>query len=347
MGKVACGVCKKFLSPIGAATCTVCAGTYHRGCLSIPESGTVCKDWVCPVCKKKTKKGGNTPVGGEATVTLASTSIAASGTSPSISSLLPVPLENPLLTPPMDTSIMEMRRELAEYMVELRLYRGEMVEFRATMAAMNERVEGIERRLDVIEAKEEASGAVEVADLERTVTQLKSELNDRDQEALLADLDIGQFPEVKGESAIHSVTILAAKLGLSLESRDIVFAERVGPPARSGSSDTEGRPRRLVVRLARRHLRDELLSAARVRRTLISTDLGLPAPPQRIFLNERLTGANRQLFHRVREECKKNNWRYSWTKKGRPYARESEGKPAYPFRTEADVIRIFKIKCAA
>lgn len=236
-----------------------------------------------------------------------------------------------------------MRRELSEFMAELRVYRKEMIEFRATVVAINERMEGIERRLDAVEQKEVASSrASEVAELEKVVDQLKMELNDRDQEALSADLEIGQLPEVKGETVLHSVTVLAAKLGVALEERDIVFAERVGAADRTGSSGSEGRPRRVVVRLARRHLRDELITSARVRRTLTTAELGQGGPQQRIYLNERLTRTNRHLFHLVREECRKQGWRYTWTKRGRVYARQGDGKQVYPFRTEADVARVFR-----
>ncbi|CAK1588908.1 unnamed protein product [Parnassius mnemosyne] len=108
---------------------------------------------------------------------------------------------------------------------------------------------------------------VEVNELEKTVNLLKQELNDRDQEALLSDLEIGHLPEEKGENITHTISVLAVRLGVPLEERDVVFAERVGAAPLSLSVSTEGgiaiRARRVVVRLARRSLRDELLRAAR------------------------------------------------------------------------------------
>ncbi|KOB51985.1 Zinc finger DNA binding protein, partial [Operophtera brumata] len=178
----------------------------------------------------------------------------------------------------------------------------------------------------------------------RTVAQLKIELNERDQEALQSDLEIGHLPEEKGESVLHAVTVLAAKLGVTLEARDVVYAERVGVTQGAGAEGEVRRERRVVVRLARRHLRDQLLQAARVRRTLTASDAGCATAAvagPRIFLNERLTRANRQLFHRVREECRKLQWRFSWTKRGRIYARQADGKQAYPIRSEADLLRVF------
>lgn len=205
-------------------------------------------------------------------------------------------------------------------------------------------MDGIEQRLEVVERRDTGPATVEVADLERTVAQLKLELNDRDQEALLSDIEIGHLPEEKGENVLHAVTVLAAKLGLVLEERDVVFAERVGVTQGAGVGSEPPRERRVVVRLARRQLRDQLLQAARVRRTMTTTDAGravTTAAGSRIFLNERLTRANRQLFHHVRGECRRLQWRYSWTKRGRIYARQDDGKQVYPIRSEADVKRVF------
>ncbi|CAG4946342.1 unnamed protein product [Parnassius apollo] len=145
-------------------------------------------------------------------------------------------------------------------------------------------MDGIERRLEIIEQRHKPS-AVEVVELERTVNSLKLELNDRNQEALLSDLEIGHLPEEKGENIIHTVSVLAARLGVPLEERDIVFAERMGAVQAAVSGGSPGsvvpRSRRVVVRLARRQLRDELLRATRVRRTLTTTlnvDCRLHAP---------------------------------------------------------------------
>lgn len=199
------------------------------------------------------------------------------------------------------------------------------------------RFHGIEERLEAVERRqaEEAPQAASetVAQLERTVSELRLELNDRDQEALLADLDIGLLPEDKGENILHSIIVLAGRLGVPLEERDVVFVERVGPPPSESN-----RPRRVIVRLARRHLRDELLRAARTRRSVTAEGGG------RLFINERLTRQNRQLFHRVREECRKQEWRYSWTRRGRIFARKADGAQVYQLRSVEDVSRVF---CAA
>ncbi|XP_063838172.1 uncharacterized protein LOC135087303 [Ostrinia nubilalis] len=199
-----------------------------------------------------------------------------------------------------------------------------------------ERLDEVEKRLEAVgRVQTEAgtgAGSGVVAALERTVAELKLELNDRDQDALLADLEIGGLPDEKGGNVFHDVAVLAGRLGVTLEERDVVFAERVGaPPAETGGA----RPRRVVVRLARRQLRDDLLRAARVRRGSTGEGGG------RVYINERLTRSNRQLFYRVREECRKQQWRYSWTRRGRVFVRKSDGSQVFHLRSLDDFARVF------
>ncbi|KAL0819934.1 hypothetical protein ABMA28_007936 [Loxostege sticticalis] len=198
-------------------------------------------------------------------------------------------------------------------------------------AAVGARIDAVEARMEAAEQHRAEAGPDGAEGLRRTVDELKLELNERDQEALLSDLEIGQLPEQKGENVVHAVIVLATRLGVPLEERDVVFAERVGaPPAEAG-----GRARRVVVRLARRHLRDELLRAARVRRGMAAEGGG------RVFINERLTRSNRQLFHRVREECRRLQWRYSWTRRGRIFTRKSDGAQVFQLRSPGDLERVF------
>lgn len=331
-----CVTCKRFLSPKGAATCATCRGAYHRGCVGLPiaDSVVIPRDWVCPECEGRQQQteysGSGTPSKGpgETQAPLASPSSAS-----------PAPVSGT------DNEVNSLRRVLDAYMTEQREFREEI---RATLKNLTGRMDEIERRLDAVEKREAETtvpqGCV-VDELQQTVARLQMELSDRDQEALLSDLDIGHVPEAKGENVVHTVTVLAAKLGVVLDPRDVVFAERVGAAERGAAGAVDGgaagRPRRIVVRLARRQLRDEMLRAARVRRNFTSADAGLPGPPCRVYVNERLTRSNRLLFHQVREVCRKQQWRFAWTKRGRVFARQGDGKQAFCIRSECDFTRVF------
>ncbi|KOB71687.1 Zinc finger DNA binding protein [Operophtera brumata] len=332
-----CSACGKFLAPNLSASCSACPLVYHKDGVSLSESAPVSNEWTCPGCKKKVRKSDNTPVKSGA----APLSVETQGTAQNAASKPPATASGASAACGID--VQELRRELAEWVTEMRAFRWEMADFRVSVAGISARMDGMEQRLEAVE-QQRMGPAVEVAELERTVAQLKMELNERDQEALQSDLEVGHLPETRGESVLHAVTVLAAKLGVALEERDVVFAERLGKAQGAGEGGEAPRARRVVVRLARRHVRDQLLQDARVRRTLTAADAGCAADAvasPRIFLNERLSVHNRHLFHRVREECRKLQWRYSWTKRGRIYARQADGKQAYPIRSEADFSRVF------
>ncbi|KAL4719374.1 hypothetical protein ACJJTC_005009 [Scirpophaga incertulas] len=296
---VNCAACGRFLSTIGAAVCTSCPMMYHKACVACPDKAQLCKGWICPNCKRGVRKGDNTltPVKSVCEdIVVDSVSVETAGTPPRKE----VESEGNS-----DTALGSKLPGVADFR-------------QSSWRAWRRYREGT---------------SVSMANLERTVAELKTELNDRDQEGLLADLDISCLPEEKNENTLQAVTVLAGRLGVTLDERDVVFAERVGTTPVSG--DAGVRPRRVVVRLARRRMRDELLRAARVRRTVAATG------GARVYINERLTRPNRLLFHHVREECRRLQWRYFWTKRGRVYARQGDGKPAFPFRSAADLERVF------
>ncbi|CAG4981272.1 unnamed protein product [Parnassius apollo] len=160
----------------------------------------------------------------------------------------------------------------------------------------NKRMDEMESRISILEQKTQSNSnrSVEINELEQTASRLTRELNDREQELLAADLEITNIPEERTENITHTVVLVAAKLGVSLDERDIVFADRVGTRKQGDNADGgRGHERRVVVRLARRQLREELLRSARVRRNATTTDLGLPGPPCRFYINERPSRANR------------------------------------------------------
>lgn len=109
---------------------------------------------------------------------------------------------------------------------------------------------------------------------------------------------------------------LAGKLGINLTENDLVNVTRVGRVPDTAESTSSSRPRSIVVRVARRSIRDELLKAARVRRGVTTEGAGLPEPPRRFYVNKRLTKTYRQLFSRARELKNRCNWRYVWTRDG-------------------------------
>ncbi|CAH2228996.1 jg9016 [Pararge aegeria aegeria] len=223
-------------------------------------------------------------------------------------------------------------QDLNKLFTELRAMRTEMsnftkavMELKTTMAVHIERIDSFDLRLQKIEDKVNEPNRPNQGDLEATICRLELELRDRDQDALINDIEISGIPEVKNEGTFHIIKSVATKLGIDLDERDIVSAERVGAVRAHVEGQAVPRPRNIAVRLVRRAKRDEILREARVRRGCTTSNMDIPGEAKRFYVNEHLTKFNSQLFYKAREFAKNKNWRYVWTRNGTMYARYEHG----------------------
>lgn len=345
---VKCDVCGRFLSAVEAVTCSGCQHTSHRECVGMSAGVQVGESWRCPDCRGTNPVKASTPiqvgapsmVEAMATGTLETTALDATAY---------------IDTSRLDTSVhdmqgsvlremRELRNEIREARQEFRELRTDVVELKALVARCDGRVGAVESRIDALEKRlndEEAARSVQT--LEATIARLKTDLADREQDALGNDVDISGVPETKGENIVHIVLGCAAKVGMRLDERELVSCQRVGAVREAGGGAV--RPRPIAVRLVRRSLRDELLKAARVRRTATTDGVGVPADPTRFYVNERLTRDNRRLLFAARESARLLKWRYVWTREGRIYARKAQGEPGHRIRAEPDIFRVFGAGC--
>ncbi|KAL4711447.1 hypothetical protein ACJJTC_005571 [Scirpophaga incertulas] len=317
---------------------SVPAVTIHQKRFSNTLTGEHRLKWKCEACKSKEPKtdNSNTPV--------------RTGHDDKVTHRRGATVQSPPDAVDDDLTLQEIR-SLKE---ELLLFRQEMIatrqrvnEFNTNLTNLINRVENCELKTDQLcvrmDALEDTLKNVHKSEKDRTIEILKAELNDRDQQLLLNDIEITGVLEQKEESLEHIVLALANKLSVKLDQQDIVSALRVGSVVRAESDVNSSRPRPIVVRLVRRAKRDELLKAARVRRGATTEGIGLQGSPRRFYLNERLTKINRFLFRQARQAKERLNWRYVWTRDGKIFARQHSmpDSPLYRLHTNDDLVRVF------
>lgn len=354
-----CGGCGRYISAAEAARCHKCCASYHRRCVALPVAGSVSPTWQCPKCKKNrvTDNRADTPVRG--TVGNCSNASHRSPTckgakETSAPSVQQSPSQSTPTTDASHIAVTETTEDLksdiaAELIIfrnnlrsineEMRLFKDEIADIRASLHMCTSNLDKLENRVSELEKR----GSIEKLVDDDTITQLKQHLNDRDQELLANDVEVVNLPEITGENTLHVTMTIAAKLGIQIDERDIVSAERVGPRhlVSTDAAGPERRPRPLAVRFTRRALRDELLSSARSRRGATSADLGVAGPPRRFYINERLTKQNRQLFRRVRDVSERHGWKFVWCKHGRILVRNKPGDRAICIRSDIDIESVF------
>ncbi|CAB3226881.1 unnamed protein product [Arctia plantaginis] len=213
-----------------AARCQKCIAYYHRRCVALPTSGTISTSWQCPECRKNqaTDNEPETPVRGSGSYSLdaSETPLGTIHQSPPLSknSSLNVSETTQNITAEINSELRIFRDTLRSLNKDLQVFR-EMTEIRASLNACNGHLNKLEGRVSALEQQKPAVQA----SLVDIVEGLKQELNDRDQLLLADDVEIANLPEAGEENPIHATIQIAVKLGVQLEERDIVSAERVGP----------------------------------------------------------------------------------------------------------------------
>lgn len=358
-----CAGCQKALPKREYLKCMACEAGYDLDCANVSyKFFNLMKkkdQWICPECKSNKPKTGNVNTPLRPMITSDSTEALA---------FLHSDKEDHNVThrkrgsrPSGDTNISEQDltsqdinvRSTAENdsMTELKLYMSELIQsqtdsLRAAINALtdtirlqNSRIEKLEARVEELENSRKLHP--DISSLKSTITDLQAEIHERDQTLLLNDVEIAGYPEEASENCTHIVIALAKKIGLNLDEKDVVSADRAGPLRPSGEGGTPARPRPMAVRLTRRATRDALLQAARVRRTITTEGLPLPGPSRPIYVNERLTKHHRQLFQKARELARSHKFKYVWTREGKIFVRQEDGKARYRLRSEVDLKKVF------
>lgn len=349
-----CNACGKFLSPtsVDGITCPKCKKCIHRTCIGVSKDFQAHRNWACTECVSKLPKGNNlhTPLRGaemagdnfspdlDKPEANAHKNLAISSESPPNSWKTEIFNQMQRIC---DELKEDFSKKLGAVTEEIRSFKQDMMEVRVRLVECEESMAQLETRMEVLENRVTADPGVlsTMNALELTVTQLKLDLNDRDQELLLNDIDLTGITEGSGENTTHVVLTCLSKLGVSLEERDLVSCARVG--AVHNNKDGTPRPRPIAVRLARRATRDVILKAARVRRTVTTEGVGVPGEPRPFYVNERLTRQNRALFNRTRKARKDADWKYAWTRDGKIFVRQTFGAPLHRIRSEADLEKVF------
>lgn len=333
-----CGSCGKFISADGVK-CSSCGGHYHRHCSNIKSNARFPAKWQCKNCDKQKVITPQSLHSSDSTLTEDSdTQLNSSGDSSDLNLAQELKLIRSQLT--------NIAQETTSCRQEMSTFRQEMLQLHSTITEFQERLNTVEGKVDNIAKRlAEAESKLVVACNVDIAAEVEKRLNHRDQESFLTDIEISGIEENINENPIHIVTLVAKKLGVALDEREIVSVERRGRRLNGGSSTNASsesqRPRTLVVRLSRRYLRDQLLHAARSRKGLDTNGILDTTQPRTIYLNERLTWLNRQLFRAARREGRNKGWRYIWTRRGSVFARRDTDSPVFHIHSQSDIGKVF------
>lgn len=96
---------------------------------------------------------------------------------------------------------------------------------------------------------------VELSNIKIQINKLRSDINQRDQQDRLLNIEIVGVPEYKDENLNAMILQLGKHTSIDITREDIVHVHRV-----SSLSKIQGRPRNIVAKLRTRQLKDNLIS---------------------------------------------------------------------------------------
>lgn len=291
-----------------------CAKVYDLACVA-PDglSSSEAKIWICPECRANKRKTGDTstPVRSIPPVSIENITVRKKST--------PKTLDTPLA--PVDETLSALAKEIRAMRLALDSFRADfstrLDNITSSLLETREKIDALEIHQEKLEGKN--------TDLEITVRALEERIAIMSQHALKNEVEILGVQEVKGELPVHLALVAAKKIGVNMSSSDIEEAIRVG--IRRGPGDNNGLPRPLVVRFAKKAMRDDFLKEARSRRTLNSKDIAELGPDRQVYVNERLTAANRQLFRTTKERARECGYKHCWIRNGCIFVRRKDGGP--------------------
>lgn len=160
------------------------------------------------------------------------------------------------------------------------------------------------------------------------IKKLQDEANDAEQYSRQMNMEISGLPVSNNENLSNEVCDLARKLGLNdFHAPDILAIHRL--PSRKGAIPV------VLVRFASLRIRDRWMDARGKLRSLAGS-----GTVPRIFLNENLTRANKELFWLARSRGKEKGYKFVWVRGGKIFAKKLEGAPLVRIFCSSDVDKI-------
>lgn len=186
----------------------------------------------------------------------------------------------------------------------------------------------------------------ETAELRSTITQLSEQLQVKEQQGRINNLEISGVPILKGENLMNIVNNIAAKTGFSLLPHDIDYIHRVrrfAPKSdhidANSNTQTSSIPN-IIVRFTQRTKKNEMLAAIRARRGLTTVDAGLNGPSKPIFVNDHLTPQNKLLYKQARLISKEKGYKYIWLSECKILLRKNDTSKVLLISSECDLSKI-------
>ncbi|XP_028164482.1 uncharacterized protein LOC114355710 [Ostrinia furnacalis] len=120
-----------------------------------------------------------------------------------------------------------LREEISNLRIELGEIKTELSTCKSNVREISKSVAALDQRIGALENQQKPEGSN--VGLELTITELKNEIDNRDQLLLSNELEISGITENEHESPLHIVKTIASKIGVDIQDQDVADVFRSGP----------------------------------------------------------------------------------------------------------------------
>lgn len=161
-------------------------------------------------------------------------------------------------------------------------------------------------------------------DLQSSLTQIWSRVNDLEQHLRENNLEIHGVPENRSENILTVVKQCASAIGHKVDDTDIVNYTRVAKQDKESK-----RPRAIIIKFRSVRCRDEFYSAvhrfnkSNPKEKLNTAHLGFGTAKTPVYVSEHLSPTNKSLHAAARIAAKEKGYKFVWVRSGRIYVRKT------------------------
>lgn len=210
---------------------------------------------------------------------------------------------------------------------EVQLLRKEICDLKSTVSEYPAKIQSLEEKMAKFEIVQ-----MDVMDIKKAFSTLEEEQRATDQWLRSNNVEIKGVPLRDRENLFDIATKIGEQVSFPVDKNRINFIHRV-PTNISGVKN-------IILSFTNKYLKEDFISAARLRKEpLTSKDIGL-AGTQRIYVNDHLTSKNKNLLSKCKALAKEHNFQYVWVKHMKIFVRKDQMSKSFIITSEQDLTRI-------
>lgn len=161
---------------------------------------------------------------------------------------------------------------------------------------------------------------------------LKQTLDSKEQWMRLNNVEIKGVPVKSTENLFSIASALGEAVGYAFPKSQINYISRV--------PTYDPKEKNIILTFVNRYVKEEFIAAARAKKEITASDIGLHDSAKRIYVNDHLTANTKKLLTATKAAAKDKGYQYVWVKYAKIHIRKNDTSPAKVVSTASDLNKI-------